>query len=232
MSRQKHLEKSAYDVALERLQQQYEVLDSIGAANPALNRSTLQKWMWDWHQILRTRLEEELPAIAKRESKAPKAGKKYEPLTPYLTLVKAERLSLITILEIMRLQGSGGLSGGMKTTRALISVGKAVEMEYTAQLERKRPTKDIPQVSEGISSSLPYVPANAGGMRNFYSQIGYKNLQERRLAVAKRLKENEEWSASWSQATRSKIGGILVDCLMEVAEVERTAVCKKTGEEM
>ncbi len=29
---------------------------------------------------------------------------------------------------------------------------------------------------------------------------------------------------------RAQIGGILVDCLMEVAEVERTAIDKKTGE--
>jgi DNA-directed RNA polymerase len=80
------------------------------------------------------------------------------------------------ILEIMRLQGSSGLSDGMKTTRALISVGMAVGMENKAQLARKRLTKDIPQVSERISLLLSDVPANAGGAKKFYSKLEYKTL--------------------------------------------------------
>lgn len=222
MARQKHLEKSAYDVALERLQQQAETLDSLGVHNPALNNSTLQKWMWDWHVKLRERIDKEIRAITKAEAETKKktrgSPKKSESLSPYLSLVKAERLSLIVILEIMRLQGSSGLADGMKTTRALISVGKAVEMEYKAQMCKKH------------QIYVPKEQSPRGG--DYYSQLGYRSLQEKRVAAAKSMMDGEEWSASWSQATRSKIGGILVDCLMEVAEVERTAVDKKTGETM
>lgn len=50
-------------------------------------------------------------------------------LSPFLLLLKPEKLSLITILELMHLQDSGGVIGGMKTARALLAVGKAVDVE-------------------------------------------------------------------------------------------------------
>ncbi|KAF5347347.1 hypothetical protein D9756_009879 [Leucocoprinus leucothites] len=248
MSRQKHLEKSAYDVALERLQQQAMKLDSIGIANPALKATTLQKWMWEWHQKLRSRIEKEISQITKGEkARRPEAEstheklfnrdiKKMEALSPYLTLVKANRLSLITILEIMRLQGSGGLTDGMKTTRAVVSLGKAVEAEYKAQIAKKhQPSKDTATMN--VSNDMASDPSSsdaaavlASDSNGIYSEKGLNTLRARRLAAANRLKEAEGWCESWTQVTRAKIGGILVDCLMEVAEVERTTTCKKTGE--
>lgn len=188
--------------------------------------------MWEWHIALRKKIETEIQSITEVEkigglgpgtaTDATKTitktatKKRNGSLLPFLLMVKAERLSLITILEIMRLQGTSGLSDGMKTTRALVSVGKAVEMEYKAQMCKK---------------NRVYVPKDRDLTRgDFYSLIGYKHMQERRAAVEKDVSDSEEWSASWSQTLRSKIGGILVDCLMEVAEVERTAVHRKTGE--
>ncbi|KAI0255102.1 hypothetical protein BJV78DRAFT_1084646, partial [Lactifluus subvellereus] len=55
-------------------------------------------------------------------------------LGPFLSPIKPEKLSLITILEVMRLQSSGGVADGMKTARGLVSVGKAGELEYKAQM--------------------------------------------------------------------------------------------------
>lgn len=49
-------------------------------------------------------------------------------------LTTIRRLSLIVIMEIMRLSGTGGITDGMKTARALIQVGKAVEIEYKASV--------------------------------------------------------------------------------------------------
>jgi DNA-directed RNA polymerase len=143
-------------------------------------------------------------------------------LSPYLLLVKAERLSLITIMEIMRLQGSGGVYDGMKTTRALVAVGRAVELEYKAQMCRANKIV-FPSMSTLKQGDI------AG---SFFSNMGYRNLQERRVAAAKHVLDGEGWTSTWTQMTRSKVGGILVDCLMDVAEVTRTAQDKKTGETM
>jgi DNA-directed RNA polymerase len=54
-------------------------------------------------------------------------------LGPSLSLVKPETLSLITILEAMRLNSTGCIADSMKLARALLTVGRAVENEYKAQ---------------------------------------------------------------------------------------------------
>lgn len=59
------------------------------------------------------------------------------PITPFLRLLEPSKLAIITILELMRLHGTGGVSEGMRTSRALISVGRAVEEECVAVWSKK-----------------------------------------------------------------------------------------------
>jgi hypothetical protein len=73
---------------------------------------------------------------------------------PFMALINPEKLSLLTILELMRLQGSGGISLGMKTTRALVSVGKSIENEYKAQMCKKY---DIPVPQLGFNKTTIFV---------------------------------------------------------------------------
>ncbi|KAG6906515.1 hypothetical protein DXG01_013542 [Tephrocybe rancida] len=214
IARQEHLEKSAYDVAIEQMEHQAKVFSELGLDNHALRSDDLRLWMWQWHTLLRGRLEGEIKNIAQAESKARKSS---EPqLAPYLSLVDAERLSIITILEVMRLQGSGGVHDGMKTTRALVAVGKAVEVEYKGLVCRSN------------KIFLPSTPKL--GMTGYFSSMGYNSLQQRRVAAAKVMADSEGWTSDWTQYVRSKIGGILVECLMEVAKVTRSAIHPKTGQ--
>jgi DNA-directed RNA polymerase len=139
-------------------------------------------------------------------------------LGPFLSLVKPEKLSLITILEIMRLPGSGGVLDGMKTARALISVGKAVEIEYKAEMCKKNNIQ---------------IPNHARLSENsFYSRLGYRDLHARRVAARKYMEDAEEWTADWTQLLRVRVGSILVDSLMSVATVIRTGKNKRTDETM
>ncbi|KAJ7482195.1 DNA/RNA polymerase [Mycena galericulata] len=213
-ARQKLLEDSVYEAARERLARQHEVFAKLGLDDNSLLQPDLQRWMWQWHCRLRDRLEEEIKVIAAAEMHTPIGRKKNPVLAPYLALVKAEKLSMLTIVEIMRLQGTGGITEGMKTARALIDVGKAVETEYKAHM-CKTNRIDLP-----TSQTLP---------RDYFSNMGYRNLQERRVAAARLMMDNEGWSAPWTQAVRSQVGAILVECLMDVAEVTRTAKDKLTG---
>jgi DNA-directed RNA polymerase len=220
-ARQKLLEESVYDVAVERLKHQADLFAELGLGTNILLAPDLRQWMWEWHTKLKARLAKESKRIAITEQ-ARHRKSTAALLSPYLALVKPERLSLITILEIMRLQGTGGVYDGMKTTRALVAVGKAVELEYKAQM---------------CKVNKIYIPASAvvrsgEGAGSFFSNLGYKHLQERRVAAARHMTDCEAWTATWTQAVRSQVGGILVDCLMDVAEVIRTGEDKKTGEPM
>jgi DNA-directed RNA polymerase len=139
-------------------------------------------------------------------------------LGPFLAIVKADKLSLITILELMRLNGTGGITDGMKTARALLAVGKGVESEYKAQMCRKN-NIHLPNISK---------PGDQG----FFTRFGYRELHARRVAAAKYMEDAEEWAADWTPLVRVKVGSILVDSLMHVAEVQRTCMDKRTGEEV
>lgn len=137
-------------------------------------------------------------------------------LSPFLTLIKPEKLSLITILELMHLPNSGGVSDGMKTARALISVGKAVEIEYKADMCKKN----------NIAVPSPVTQRQ----QSFFSNLGYRALHERRLAARKYMEDSEEWTSEWTQTVRVRVGSFLVDALMDVATVTRSGVDKRTGE--
>jgi DNA-directed RNA polymerase len=146
-------------------------------------------------------------------------NKQVQHMGPFLSLVKPEKLSLITILEIMHLQGSGGVSDGMKTARALLTVGRAVENEYKAEM-CKRNHIAIPS------------HARPSEFTGYFTGLGYKDLHARRMTAAKYMEDSEEWTSEWTQVLRVRVGSILVDCLMDSATIERTAVDKRTNEEM
>ncbi|KAG6877418.1 hypothetical protein C0993_007661 [Termitomyces sp. T159_Od127] len=206
IARQEHLEKSAYDVALDQMEHQAKVFDELGFASGALRSSDLRQWMWAWHCKLQERLALEIRSIRAAEAKTKRKANEVQ-LSPYLSLLDPRRLSILTILEVMRLQGSGGVFDGMKTTRALLTIGKAVEIEYKGHVCR---------------ANKIYVPeAPKLGSAGYFSRLGYSSLQQRRVAAAKVMLDAEGWTADWTQYVRSKVGGILVECLMDVAEITR-----------
>lgn len=100
------------------------------------------------------------------------------PLDSHLSLflvVEPEKLLLITILDLIRFQGSGGVSEGMKTPRALVAVGQAVEIEYKSFMCKRVPVQQkcvIYIIVVICAGSDPlFVSSPAGTMR-------YKENQE------------------------------------------------------
>jgi len=45
-------------------------------------------------------------------------------------------------------------------------------------------------------------------------------------------RDGEGWTVAWMQVVRAKVGVVLVECLMDVAQVERTSLACETGELM
>ncbi|KAF9078309.1 hypothetical protein BDP27DRAFT_1378803 [Rhodocollybia butyracea] len=197
-ARQKLLEDSVYDTAVERLKHESDVFAQLGLDTVHVRQPDLRRWMWEWHINLQERLTEEIKNIELIENNS----NTQTPLSPYLSLVKPER--------------SGGVSEGMKTTRALIQVGKAVENEYKLQICKRN------------NISLPTI--GRVGDNGYFSNFGYTSLLERRITAARIMSDGEAWTANWTQATRAKIGGILVECLMDVAKVTRSGIDKNTNE--
>ena len=244
--RQKLLEISVYNVAVERMKHQTEMMDDLGLPSRGLQSGDLKSWMWDWHQKLQARIKAEVENLvveervigtymvhgplrglcidnaSERMKKGRTTSKKEEVLlSPFLRLLSPEKLSLITIMEVMHLHNSGGVQDGMKTARALLSVGRAVEAEYRAEMCKKN----------NISLPVPSSTAPRAGAQNVFTADGYKDLYARRVTARKYMEDAEEWTSEWGQLIRVKVGSFLVDCIMDVATVTRTAKDKQ-GERM
>ena len=73
IARQKLLEESVYDVAVQRLKHQAQTLEELGLGNKGLQHADLKAWMWAWHQKLQERITAEVAELVKQESKLRKS---------------------------------------------------------------------------------------------------------------------------------------------------------------
>jgi len=67
-ARQKLLEDSVFDVAVQRMRRQAEVLKELGLGDSILRKQDLQLWMWQWHQLLQDRLKDDIAQLIEEES--------------------------------------------------------------------------------------------------------------------------------------------------------------------
>lgn len=67
-ARQKLLEASVYDLAVQRLRHESEKLDAVMGNQQKLLSSQLQGWMFEWHEMLQRRLRAEIDEIIREES--------------------------------------------------------------------------------------------------------------------------------------------------------------------
>lgn len=65
-ARQKLVEDSVYDVAIQRMRRQAEVFKELGLGDSVLKKQDLQLWMWQWHQLLQARLKNDIPLVIKK----------------------------------------------------------------------------------------------------------------------------------------------------------------------
>ena len=127
-------------------------------------------------------------------------------------------MALITIMELLRLQGSGGIAEGMKTARAVICVGQAIELEHNAQVRRKLLNRHRQQHKDKL------VDGNSLG------QAGLEPIHRRREAAKEEARHEESFSPTWIQPVRVRVGSLLVDALMDTAMITRTGTHPLSGE--
>lgn len=253
--RQEALEAASLQAARADLEHAHEQMIALGLKDVTdsqkLGSGKLQAWMWEWLQHMTRRVEADLAALEKKEAQADaKASTKKSPvpespldvsfdksahspdLVLYLRLLSPDRLSLVTILEIMRLGNSGGVSDGMKTLRALLAVGKAVETEYRASTLQSI----IGDSSAGWMRSIGGDAQGAGRagdqertIRAAWDRIGKSvgGAAEGGKGGLNRLDAftldslRKVWTPDWTVAKHLAIGSFLVRALIDTAKVTR-----------
>lgn len=177
----------------------------------------LDTLLWEWNEAMLPLVEEEfarlrkilqysspseVPASIKQEMQASNISfaDRFE-YGPYLLLVKPEILTPVTMLELLRLNSTGGVSEGMRTARAVLSVGKTVEREYRARLLKDRER------------------ASLKGLR----ETGGEKMVEAKTATAVRdavlSSDLNTKQMSWPTTIKAKIGSLLISLLLQVARV-------------
>ena len=125
-ARQKLLEDSVYDVAVQRMRRKAELFKELGIGDSALKKPDLQLWMWQWHQLLQNRLKEDIALLIREE-----AGRFIQP-DPNIELSYAIQFlpGLITRGSFSCLDPSCHLSS-LKNSPSLLSLKSCI---YKAQV--------------------------------------------------------------------------------------------------
>ncbi|KAK4048527.1 DNA-directed RNA polymerase [Microbotryomycetes sp. JL201] len=223
--RQRLLEESSYDAARQLYIHEMEELAKVGKDKErGMQSDWLQSVMFDWMQELEKKLIE-----ASRQTGRRSPWGRESDIEPFMRLLPPNKMALITIVELLRLCGAGGVSDGMKAARAILHIGRAVENEYHAQvLKQGFPNKEFDREMDRIAEFAAREDKDGSG-RQITSEQTLDIFWRREMA--KREKENDNtWRPDWSQGIRAKVGSILVTALMDVAKVERTMRHPVTGE--
>ncbi|ORY08413.1 DNA/RNA polymerase [Basidiobolus meristosporus CBS 931.73] len=206
--RQLKLEQQAIEAEVARLAE----LDK-GRGEGAVNfrSSHLKRMIRDWHGELVKRIQDEAARVAD-DSK--------DITTSYGALLRSvapEKLAIITINEMLRSNANGDVSDGTKSTQLLLSIGKAVELEYHSDILKKRSNSHLLDRRVQVQS--------------LYSSGKLFNMTVRR-AEAKKEREaiESEWVPRWTKEMHMSIGSILASSLIESAKVHTKRVNDATGD--
>lgn len=219
--REKLLELRGLDAAKEKWRHEFEIMKDRGTI---LVHKSLNVQLFDWYSKLLPLVKREVEEctkvlddpdsiIAQTPSKGPERDTLKDRLfyAPYLTLVPPEKMCVIAILEILKLNSTGGVVDGMRTARAVVSVGRALELEYKLQKLLKVEGKSLNR------------------------KVNRKNTNELKKYIQKRRDVRESSSLSidtseWTGPIYAKTGELLTRLLMHVATVTVRTKDPTTGE--
>lgn len=212
-ARQRTIELRGADSAKEKWKHDYEEMMKRGSMHLA---KSLNARLYEWFQDLLPFVKEEVNqcqkilngeinlADCKSEDKA--LFKERSFYAPYLTLVPPEKMCAVTILELLRLNSTGGVVDGMRTARALVAVGRAIELEYKAQ-----------KLMESQKNSIPKKSRSA---REWSKIIRVMNNS---------AKESSQMFNEWDSTLHAKVGSVLTSLLIHVAKVPVKGTDPTTG---
>lgn len=204
--RQRALENRATDAAKERWKHDFEEARARGDISI---EKRLNVKLWKWYNAMLPLLKEEVKLcsgvasgkeLAKRlSSEEVRQNRARQDYGPYLSLVDPEKMCVITILELLKLNSTGGVIEGMRTARAVIAVGKAIEMEFRSEQLLKSEHQMFKDVNRKSHEFKKYVQRAKSSFRSI---------------------KIEESKVVWPQAARAKIGSIMISILIHVAKVD------------
>ncbi|EMG46746.1 RPO41 DNA-directed RNA polymerase [Candida maltosa Xu316] len=195
--RQKQIEIRGIEGAKEKWKHDFEEQQKRGDLN--LTKG-LNAQCYDWLQKMIPAIEKEhtlCKALLENDTsvdQGDKATKKERAFyAPFLIKVDPEKAAVITILELLKLHSTGGVTNGFRAYKSVIAVGKAIETEFRTCLHAQKERK-------------------ATSQKNASSQLT--------KLISESLDKEDDLTPFWDNSTRSRVGGVLVSFLMSIAKVK------------
>ncbi|PRT55212.1 DNA-directed RNA polymerase, mitochondrial [Wickerhamiella sorbophila] len=167
----------------------------------------LEMLLWQWNQAVLPLIKEEFEQVrealkynslgevpAKLRKKSSGFADRFE-YGPYLLMAKPENLPAMTMMELLRLNSSQ-TGDGIKAVKAVLAVGRNVELDCRLQMYKERELEAL----KGVS-----------GRPRHRALVGVKR-QIRKLA-------GDSSQSSWPINVQAKIGSMLISLLLKVAKV-------------
>lgn len=213
-ARQRTIELRGADSAKEKWKHDYEEMMKRGSMH--FDKS-LNVQLYEWYQQLLPFVSQEVEqcrlilegklSVSNCNPHDKALVKERSYYAPYLTLVSPEKMCAVTILELLRLNSTGGVIEGMRTAKALISVGKAVELEYKSQKLMETERKTFSKKSRTAKE---------------WSKII-------RLMKSRNKEPDSPTFSEWDSTLHAKVGSILTSLLIHVAKVPVKGTDPTTG---
>lgn len=206
---QRKLEEEAYKIA-------HEELDQLRKAGVKIPNATIPKRLViEWHNRIVPLIKQEVQGFfddSLDSGYLVNANPDKKSYGPFLSLVDPEKVSLITITELLGgfLSNKDENYNALRTTNLFHSIGTSIEREYNLTMLKNRSNRHL------MSQKL--------GVWNLYATGRIFDAQMRELA--KKLEEDmslrTDWVPKWPDVVSVKLGAFLVSLLVDHAQVPFT----------
>ncbi|KAF8463534.1 hypothetical protein BDZ91DRAFT_764650 [Kalaharituber pfeilii] len=203
LQRQKLLEEDAIQSSLDRWRKDFEQRQQAGVLSGGKN---LNAMLYEWHTQFVPLIRQELGRIMEAEKLPDRLGNGDRCMYgPYMRLLSPEKLSVITMLELIKVCNEGSvIVDGVKTSKAVVSVGNMLESEVLAEEIQKSTTRSKELLSEAFSSAFKF---------NMF-------VRRERIRQAKsNIPPEAALRPEWPTVVKVKLGAVLISMLIHCAKI-------------
>lgn len=229
--RQRRLEETSVDIAIDRWRKADEDLKKIGI-HTAMQSRPVAALMWQWYQRLLPALEKELEEVKKALSSSSRAENDRSTYGPYLELLPLPKVAANTILFTTSRMAAGKDRETNKYDQEVklgnLTVGLASAIESECHLEASVKQQGRKRNVKSNTGSLNRLRKNA--IRALKDDV---SKQPTRKTMSKK-QHNMQVLASleWPTNTKVKLGAMLVSKLIETAQLPVTREHPRTKQKV
>ncbi|KAJ1995045.1 DNA-directed RNA polymerase [Dimargaris cristalligena] len=185
-----------------------------------LNITALKSHMLDWHTKITDLVEKEIFLIDRLDPNDTDNAQRLL-YGPFLKAISPRKVALITILAVFEVYAMRGGNephlDHTSVTRAVTNITKNLESEYNSIQFRKKDNSNL--IPRFMATNSLHA---SGKLLNMAVRKAMEKIEELNLKT--------EWYPKWPEASRARIGTLLLSFLLDTARLPSNRIDPQTGE--